>query len=152
MSQVSVSIGGRSYTLACDPGQEAQVTKLGAIIDQKLGQLGGNLSPSPAQNLLFAALLLADELQEAKSVGDETAPADQAKLERALRKIEELKLELDVARTEHEEALRENLALKQAADAQPEAQDDSAMAHQLELLAAGLESCATMLEEKLVAP
>lgn len=146
MSQVSLSIGGRSYTLACDPGQEAQVAKLGAIIDQKLGQLGGNLSPSPAQNLLFAALLLADELQEAKSGSSETAAADPAELERALRKIDELKLELDVARTEHDEIKRENLALKQASD------DGGAVAEQLERVAEGLESCATMLEEKLVAP
>jgi cell division protein ZapA len=75
MSEVRLSIGGREYTVACAEGEEAHVTQLGGVIDAKLQQLGGNLSPQESQNLLFASLFLADELHEVK------AAAEQAKRE-----------------------------------------------------------------------
>lgn len=67
MSQVTLTIGGKSHTVACADGDEEQIVRLGAMIEAKLAQLGGNLSASPTQNLLFAALLLADELQEMRA-------------------------------------------------------------------------------------
>lgn len=66
MSQVSLTVGGRKYIVACAEGEEDRVSSLGAEIDGKLDQLGGNLAPQESQNLLFAALLLADELRETK--------------------------------------------------------------------------------------
>ena len=66
MSDVSLEVGGRKYTVACADGQEAHVQRLAAVIDGKLGDMGANLSTQEAKNLLFAALLLADELDEAK--------------------------------------------------------------------------------------
>ena len=64
MSEVRLSVGGREYTVACADGEEAHVAQLGEAIDGKLRQLGDSLSNKDAQNLLFAALLLADELHE----------------------------------------------------------------------------------------
>lgn len=64
MTEVTLKIGGKAYRVACAPGEETRVERLGAAIDDKLssmGQLGGH----DAQNLLFAALLLADEAHEA---------------------------------------------------------------------------------------
>ena len=66
MSDVSLEVGGRKYTVACADGQEAHVQRLASVIDEKLGTMGANLSSQEAKNLLFAALLLADELDEAK--------------------------------------------------------------------------------------
>lgn len=66
MSQVTLQVGGKQYTVACAEGEEQRVAGLGALIDSKLQSLGGNLAPTESQNLLFAALLLADELKEQK--------------------------------------------------------------------------------------
>ncbi|WP_324827622.1 cell division protein ZapA [Qipengyuania zhejiangensis] len=74
MSDVKLKVGGRTYTVACADGQEAHVEHLAGIVDSKLGGMGGNLSSNEAKNLLFAALLLADEVDEAQK----TAPAPTA--------------------------------------------------------------------------
>lgn len=64
MSNVTLAIGGRSYTVACDPGQEAHIQRLGRAIDARLDGMAGLAGQSEARTLLFAALLLADELHE----------------------------------------------------------------------------------------
>ena len=73
MSDVTLAVGGRNYTVACADGQEEHVQRLAGVIDGKLGQMGANLSSQEAKNLLFAALLLADELDEAKKGGSPAA-------------------------------------------------------------------------------
>ena len=67
MSEITLKIGGRSYTVACEAGQEAHLSQLGDMIQAKLTAMGGNPSSQDAQNLLFAALFLADEVHELKS-------------------------------------------------------------------------------------
>jgi len=64
MSTVTLFIGGRDYAVACADGEEAHVTQLGALIDEKLDQLPAASNQSEVRGLLFAALLLADELSE----------------------------------------------------------------------------------------
>ncbi len=76
MSTVTLSIGPKSYTVACADGQEAHIRALGAMIAEKYAQLGSARAPLEAQNLLFAALFLADELDQAKKrLGDAPEPA-----------------------------------------------------------------------------
>ena len=65
MSEVALQIGGRTYRVACAAGEEERVKRLGATIADKLAAMGNPTGPD-AQNLLFAALLLADEVQEAR--------------------------------------------------------------------------------------
>ncbi|MCA0977825.1 cell division protein ZapA [Qipengyuania flava] len=65
MSDVRLEVGGRRYTIACADGQEDSVRHLASMVDSKLAQMGANLSNNEAKNLLFAAILLADELDEA---------------------------------------------------------------------------------------
>ena len=77
MSDVSLEVGGRKYTVACADGQEEHVQRLATVIDGKLGTMGANLSSQEAKNLLFAALLLADELDEAKRASTPIAPASE---------------------------------------------------------------------------
>jgi len=67
MSDVKLQIAGRSYTVACQDGQEAHITKLGQTIDTKLASLDSNVRQNEQRSLLFAALLLADELDELKN-------------------------------------------------------------------------------------
>ena len=78
MSDVSLEVGGRRYTVACADGQEAHVQRLASVIDGKLGTMGANLSSQEAKNLLFAALLLADELDEAKKAATPPSPSTES--------------------------------------------------------------------------
>ncbi len=66
MSNVTVMIGSRAFTLACADGEEEHVTRLGAMIDAKVAE-SGMVGQTEPRMLLFAALLLADELHELKS-------------------------------------------------------------------------------------
>ena len=70
VSNVALVVGGRSYTVNCAAGEEDHICELGAMIDAKLAAMGAG-GQNETRNLLFAALLLADEVYELKS----TAPA-----------------------------------------------------------------------------
>lgn len=74
MSNVTLQIGGRSYQVACGPGEEERVRELGEMIEGKVRELG-TAGHNEVRLLLFAALFLADELYEARKKGG-TAPAD----------------------------------------------------------------------------
>ncbi len=105
MNQVKLSVGGRDYKVACAPGEEDHVGELGRMIDARLKSLGSNLSPRESQNLLFGALLLADELHETKKIGDMAVAdgernraqlkAQSQKLEEALRQMEAFRAQND---------------------------------------------------------
>ena len=66
MSNVNLQIGGRTFTVACAAGEEAHITGLGRMIDAKLHAMGGVAGQTETRTLLFAALLLADELHESR--------------------------------------------------------------------------------------
>ena len=69
MSNVTLDIAGRKFTVACAEGEEAHITMLGRTIDAKLEGMPQIASQSEARALLFAALLLADENHEMRSGG-----------------------------------------------------------------------------------
>ena len=144
MSEVTLLIGGKHYTLACAPGEEDRVKRLGVQIDRKLSELGENLAASPAQNLVFAALLLADELDEARS-GSGDSPTNAA-FDESKRNVEQLKLELEALRTEHDEAVRELATVRQASAQDSSKENADEFADLAEKLADRLEACATKLE------
>ncbi len=66
-SNVTLTIAGRRYTIACAAGEEAHVEGLGASISDKLAKLDNLGGQSPERVLLYASLLLADELHEAQA-------------------------------------------------------------------------------------
>ncbi|RPF70492.1 cell division protein ZapA [Aurantiacibacter spongiae] len=66
MSNVTLEIVGRRYTIACAPGEEAHIEALGESIKAKLAKQGVT-GQTAERTLLFAALLLADELHEAQT-------------------------------------------------------------------------------------
>jgi len=69
MSEVALHIGGKTYMIACGDGEETHLVKLGKMIDAKLAAMGAQPGVSDVQNMLFAALFLADELDEAHRNG-----------------------------------------------------------------------------------
>jgi cell division protein ZapA len=84
MSNVTVSIGGRQYTVACAAGEEPHIEMLGRTIDGKLEGLTNLSGQSEARTLLFAALLLADELHETQSGGAPARPVEDGQTAEAL--------------------------------------------------------------------
>ena len=81
MSNVTLSIGGRSYTVACAEGEERHVLGLGTLIDSKLAAMGDMAGQAETRTLLFASLLLADEVHDApgaKSAAPAAAPTQVA--------------------------------------------------------------------------
>jgi cell division protein ZapA len=67
MSDVTLSVGGRNYTVACAEGDQDRVRELAAMIGERLAGIGATLTtPMEAKNLLIAGLILADELDEAR--------------------------------------------------------------------------------------
>lgn len=65
MNRVKIKIGPRSYMIACDPADEEKVLRFGALIDENYAKLGSARAAQEADNMVFAALFLADELDEA---------------------------------------------------------------------------------------
>ena len=67
MSTVRAEVYGKEYTLACDDGQEQHLQQLVAQVEERTSRLGGHLGRIPdSLMLLYSALMLADELHEAK--------------------------------------------------------------------------------------
>jgi cell division protein ZapA len=63
MGSVQVTVNGRSYSVACDDGQEAHVARLGSFLDQKVGQLVKAVGQvGDARLLVMASLMITDEL------------------------------------------------------------------------------------------
>ena len=67
MSNVTLSIGGRDYMVACADGEEGHIAALGHAVDRKLASLPGAAGLGEVRALLFTALVLADELHEARA-------------------------------------------------------------------------------------
>ena len=78
-SNVTVTINGSDYPMACAPGEEDKVKALGARIDDVAGQIAAaSGSIGESRLLVMAALILTDQLSEleAKSAATpEAAPA-----------------------------------------------------------------------------
>lgn len=136
MSTVTLTIGPKSYAVACADGEEAHITKLGAIIAEKYALLGAARAPLEAQNLLFAALFLADELAEIRKSAAPAPLADPQALEALRAAIAELEDDLAAARAAN--GAKSDVAAPQS--------DLFADPVQAEMLATRLETLATQAE------
>ncbi len=71
MAQVTVTINGRHYPVACDAGEEARIGELARYVDEKVRGFAQEVGAAgEARLLVLAALVLADELAEAQEAGD----------------------------------------------------------------------------------
>lgn len=66
MSEISVTINGRDYLVACEDGQEEQLDKLAHFVDKKMSELVASVGQiGDARLLVMTTLLIADELSDA---------------------------------------------------------------------------------------
>lgn len=146
MSTVTLSIGPKSYTVACADGQEDHITALGAMIAEKYAQLGSARAPLEAQNLLFAALFMADELAELRKRAGSEPQTGSGESESLLERVATLESELAEARAA---AARTASSAPASEPSATPAQPDNAaeaLAERLEALAARAEASAAALE------
>ncbi len=77
MAQVTVTINGRKYQIVCDDDQEAQLSRLGTYVDNRVGELIAAVGKvDEAQLLVMVSLLMADELSDAYAELDVARTAD----------------------------------------------------------------------------
>ena len=76
MAEVSIEIGGRDYSVHCRDGGEDHLRRIAGLVDAKVQDaeraVGG---VNETRQLLFAALLLADELNERRNAAPAPAAA-----------------------------------------------------------------------------
>ena len=103
MASVDVEIASRSYNVACRDGEEAHLKSLAAMVDRKAKDAAAAVgSMGEARQLLFASLLLADELKELRSGGGSGAaydPEGDAVMTEALERLAD-RMEMLAARLE----------------------------------------------------
>lgn len=80
MSEVEIRIGGRTFAVACQPGEEEYLQAAAAMLDGEASALVGQLGKMPdAQMLLMAGLMLADKAvgmeERLRSGGGAASPA-----------------------------------------------------------------------------
>ncbi|MGD9810703.1 MAG: cell division protein ZapA [Sphingobium sp.] len=68
MAEVTLTIGGRQYSVHCGDGEEAHLYRLADLIESKTA-IARKASPglTEVRQLLFAGILLADELSELRA-------------------------------------------------------------------------------------
>lgn len=66
MAQVSLTVNGRAYQVACEDGEEEHLNELARYLNQRVEELVESVGQvGEGRLLLMAALLIADELSEA---------------------------------------------------------------------------------------
>ena len=103
MAEVDLFIAGRSYRVACRDGEEDSLRKAASMVDAKSREaLDGLGTLSESRQLLFASLLLADQLLDDKGepmvVEPPPAASDPVLADRAERladRLESLALSLE---------------------------------------------------------
>jgi cell division protein ZapA len=109
MSQVTLTVGPRSYTVNCADGEEDHIARLAAMIDEKYALLGAARTPQESQNIFFAALFLADELAEARRTAAKSGETVAHEKERSNGKTEAMRTEIETL-TKAEARAREEIA------------------------------------------
>ncbi len=77
MANIEIEIASRKYVLACRDGEEEHLRSVAVLVDKRARDAGaamGNLGE--ARQLLFAALLLADDIKDLKSGVPSADPAE----------------------------------------------------------------------------
>ncbi|MFN4288426.1 MAG: cell division protein ZapA [Brevundimonas sp.] len=83
MATVTVQVNGRPYAVGCADGQEERVRALARMFDQQVAAVARDVGQvGDIRLFLMAALILADELHEARHGGQGEAPAPGTDFER----------------------------------------------------------------------
>ena len=139
MPELEITIGGRSYAVACQEGEELHLQTAAAALNAEAETVVEGAGRIPeSRMLLMAGLMLADKIAavaEVERASEEKVSAMQKKLRAAEGKVAEL-----------EAAAGAQLPL---APPEPEAADDTETRAMLTKLAEELESVAETLEEEV---
>ena len=107
MANIDVDVAGRRYNVACRDGEEEHLRSLAAIVDKRAHDAADALGGlTETRQLLFAALLIADDLKETRAgagLPDPTPPASDPAVGDALERLA-ARLENLADRLEHEPA------------------------------------------------
>jgi cell division protein ZapA len=75
MAEVELTIAGRPYRVACRVGEEENLRAAGVLVDAKSKEaIAGLGTLSESRQLLFASLLLADQIVDGRKVELPSAP------------------------------------------------------------------------------
>lgn len=114
MGEVTVTVNGRPYRMACEDGQEDQLRELGDELAARVKDLASQVGQAgDAQLLVMAALITADELREQTRSGGDAA-AIIAERDAIAQELESLRdahasLKLDRSKDEAADALKQEL-------------------------------------------
>jgi len=90
MAEVDLTIAGRDYRVACRAGEEDNLRSAAALVDAKSKEaIAGLGTLSESRQMLFAALLLADQIVDGREVDLPSGP-DPELVERSARLAERL--------------------------------------------------------------
>ncbi|MEJ0061957.1 MAG: cell division protein ZapA [Alphaproteobacteria bacterium] len=63
MPRINISLYGRDYQLACEPGQERRVAQLAALVEEKMRAVAAHAGNTTEPRLfMLACMMMADEL------------------------------------------------------------------------------------------
>jgi len=90
MAEVDLTIAGREYRVACRAGEEENLRSAAALVDAKSKEaIAGLGTLSESRQMLFAALLLADQIVDGREVELPSGP-DPELVERSAKIAERL--------------------------------------------------------------
>ncbi len=68
MANIEIDVAGRRYDVACRDGEEEHLRSLAAVVDRRASDAAGALGGlTETRQLLYAALLIADDLKEVRA-------------------------------------------------------------------------------------
>ena len=88
MPDISIEIGGRSFVIACEPGEEAQARAAAELLDSQATPLQAALGRLPESRMLLMAGLMLADLQKELEWKAKDAAGRVADMETRLRKAE----------------------------------------------------------------
>lgn len=91
MANIDIEVGGRRYNVACRDGEEAHFHSVAALVDQRAHDATAALgSLTETRQLLFAALLMADDIKEIRAgagIPDPVPPPPDPAVAQALERL-----------------------------------------------------------------
>ena len=145
MAEVTITINGRHYDIACDHGQEGRIIDLAGYIDQQIGQISQTGAAYNDTHLqILTLLVVADQLFEARETGGKSSSkalsknlpediqSDGGATDAQMKKLEEsLRSEMQAEYAERLKNLQNQLANANSAS---DDQDDQAQQDALKII------------------
>lgn len=91
MANIDIEVAGRRYNVACRDGEEQHLHSVAAMVDKRAKDAAEALgSLTETRQLLFAALLMADDIKEMRAgagIADPPAPPPDPAVAQALERL-----------------------------------------------------------------